>query len=69
MTRAEFEARCEAEEALYLRQLEWSHISRQLDAAYAAMRDGDDSFLTRQRVGRLEALLAVLQGHPEALAG
>ncbi|KMS91731.1 hypothetical protein ACZ91_08810 [Streptomyces regensis] len=68
MTRAEFEAQCEAEEAAFLRELEWRHITRQLEALYGAVRAGEGSEYTRQRIRRLEALQAALQGFPEALA-
>jgi hypothetical protein len=68
MTRTEYEAQCEAEEAAWERELEWRHITRQLEALYGAVRAGDDSAYTRQRIGRLEALQAALQGFPEALA-
>ncbi|MFJ3226481.1 hypothetical protein ACIPJS_24490 [Streptomyces sp. NPDC086783] len=68
MTREEFIAQCEAEEALFLRELEWRHITRQLEALYAAQAAGDDTTRTRQRIGRLEALQQALCGFPEALA-
>ncbi|MET9309232.1 hypothetical protein ABZX68_28620 [Streptomyces cellulosae] len=38
-----------------------------LDVLYRRQHKGDRSALTRQRVERLEALLAALQGYPEAL--
>ncbi|MGW8659596.1 hypothetical protein ACWGMU_23240 [Streptomyces diastaticus] len=38
-----------------------------LDCLYRLQRRGDRTELTRQRVGRLEAVLTALQGHPEAL--
>ncbi|OKK02736.1 hypothetical protein AMK26_24440 [Streptomyces sp. CB03234] len=68
MTRAEFEAQCEAEEAAFLRELEWRHITRQLEALYGAVRAGNGTEHIRQRIRRLEALQAALQGFPEALA-
>jgi hypothetical protein len=68
MTRAEFEAQCEAEEAAFLRELEWRHITRRLEALYGAVRAGDGSVRTRERIGRLEALQQALMGFPEALA-
>ncbi|GLV74975.1 hypothetical protein Shyhy02_29750 [Streptomyces hygroscopicus subsp. hygroscopicus] len=68
MTRDQYAAQCEAEEAACERELEWRHITRQLEALYGAVRAGDGSVYTRQRIGRLEALQAALQGFPEALA-
>lgn len=68
MTRAEFEARQEAEEAAWFRQVEWQRITRQLEALYGAVRAGDGSVRTRERIGRLEALQQALMGFPEALA-
>lgn len=68
MTRAEFEARHEAEEAAWFRQVEWQRITRQLEALYGAVRAGDDTVRTRERIGRLEALQKALMGFPEALA-
>lgn len=68
MTRAEFEAQCEAEEAAFLRELEWRQITRKLEALYGAVRAGEGTEYTRQRIRRLEALQAALQGFPEALA-
>lgn len=68
MTRTQFEAQCEAEEAAILRELEWRHITRQLEALYGAARAGDGSTRTRERIGRLEALQQALMGFPEALA-
>lgn len=68
MTRTEFEAQCEAEEAAFLRELEWRHITRQLEALYDAVRAGEGTEYTRQRIRRLEALQAALQGFPEALS-
>jgi hypothetical protein len=43
-------------------------LTKRLDALYAAQWRGDRTLLTRQRVERLEALLAAFQGHPEALS-
>lgn len=43
------------------------YISFRLDCLYRRQHKGDRSVLTRQKVERLEALLAALQGHPEAL--
>jgi hypothetical protein len=68
MTRAEFEARQEAEEAAWFREVEWKRITRQLEALYGAVRAGDGSVRTRERIGRLEALQQALMGFPEALA-
>ncbi|MFE9050375.1 hypothetical protein [Streptomyces rubiginosohelvolus] len=68
MTRAEFEAQCKAEEAAWFREVEWRHITRQLEALYGAVKAGDGSEYTRQRVGRLEALQQALMGFPAALA-
>lgn len=47
---------------------EWRVIVRRLDALYARQMAGDDSILTRQRVGRLEALQMALCGFPAALS-
>jgi hypothetical protein len=52
-----------------LREAEWLHISRKLEALYGAVLAGDESVYTRRRIARLEALLAVLEGFPEALRG
>ncbi|MFE9381111.1 hypothetical protein [Streptomyces sp. NPDC006855] len=68
MTRAEFQAQCEAEQAEYLRKLEWSHITHQLEALYGAQAAGDSSGYTRQRITRLEALQQALMGLLGALA-
>ena len=66
--RAKWEAEQEAQEAAWFRQVEWQRITRQLEALYGAVRAGDGSVYTRQRIRRLEALQAALQGFPEALA-
>ncbi|MFE9136200.1 hypothetical protein [Streptomyces sp. NPDC007355] len=68
MTREERVAALEAEEAAWFRELEWQRIARRLEALYAAQRAGDGSAYTRQRVTRLEAVQAALQGFPGALA-
>ncbi|MBQ0974756.1 hypothetical protein KBZ00_27040 [Streptomyces sp. RK31] len=39
-----------------------------LDVLYRRQHKGDRTALTRQRVERLEALLAALQGFPDALS-
>ncbi|MEW2321675.1 hypothetical protein AB0926_11295 [Streptomyces griseoincarnatus] len=39
-----------------------------LDVLYRRQHKGDRTVLTRQRVERLEALLAALQGFPDALS-
>jgi hypothetical protein len=67
--RAQWQAEQDAEDAAWERQLEWRQITRKLEALYGAVRAGDGSAYTRQRIGRLEALQAALQGFPEALAG
>lgn len=69
MTKEQFLAQCDADEASMLREAEWHQIDRQLTALYRAVRAGDDSVRTQQRVTRLEALQAALCGFPEALAG
>ncbi len=48
--------------------IEWRHISRRLDALYAAQSAGDRTVYTAQRIRRCEALLAALQGCPAVLA-
>ncbi|MGJ7879963.1 hypothetical protein [Streptomyces rochei] len=68
MTLAEFEAQCEAEEATFLRELEWRQITRKLEALYGAVRAGDGSVRTREHIGRLEALQQALMDFPKALA-
>ncbi|MGW0987918.1 hypothetical protein ACWD46_17065 [Streptomyces sp. NPDC002486] len=68
MSREQWEAAQEAEEAAWFRQVEWQRITRQLEALYGAVRDGDGRVLTRERIGRLEALQQALMGFPEALA-
>lgn len=47
---------------------EIEHLTRRLDALYAAQRGGDGSVYLTTRVKRLEAVLSALQGYPEALA-
>ncbi|MFE3382534.1 hypothetical protein [Streptomyces anulatus] len=68
MTREEFQSQCDAEEAALMRLAEWKHIARTLEALYGAVRAGDSSTHTRQRIGRLEALQQALMGFPGALA-
>ncbi|MBT2440319.1 hypothetical protein J7E93_09395 [Streptomyces sp. ISL-36] len=68
MTREEWTAVQEAEEAAWFRELEWRRTARRLEALYAAQTAGDGSAYTRQRVERLEAVQAALQGFPAALA-
>jgi hypothetical protein len=68
MTREEWAPAQEAEEAAWFRELEWRRTTRRLEALYAAQRAGDGSTYTRQRVSRLEAVQAALQGFPGALA-
>lgn len=43
------------------------HLTSRLDHLYRQQHLGDRTEPTRQRVARLEAVLAALQGHPEAL--
>lgn len=43
-------------------------LTARLETLYMAQHGGDGTLLTRQRVERLEALLAAFQGHPEALS-
>ncbi|WP_158708304.1 hypothetical protein [Streptomyces sp. NRRL S-455] len=69
MSRAAREAAQEAEEAAWFRQVEWQRIERTLNGLYARQLAEGGSVLLRQRIKRLEALLATLQGHPGALAG
>ncbi|GAA5704472.1 hypothetical protein AQJ43_23540 [Streptomyces avermitilis] len=68
MTREQWETTQEAAEAAWFRKAEWQRITRQLEALYGAMRAGDTSVYTRQRIGRLEALQQALCGFPEQLA-
>ncbi|MFD4633346.1 hypothetical protein ACFVYR_34990 [Streptomyces sp. NPDC058284] len=68
MTREEFQAQCDAEEATFSLEAEVRQISRNLDRLYRAMAAGDTSQYTRQRIRRTEALLAALQGFPAAMA-
>lgn len=68
MPREQWEAAQEAKEAAWFREIEWRRITRQLESLYVAVRAGDGSAYTRQRIGRLEALQAALQGFPAALA-
>ncbi|MFG2884251.1 hypothetical protein ACGFYV_18465 [Streptomyces sp. NPDC048297] len=58
MTREEYAAQCDAEEVAFNRELEWKRIARTLEALYGAVRAGDSSVYTRQRITRLEALAA-----------
>ncbi|MEJ1200175.1 MULTISPECIES: hypothetical protein [unclassified Streptomyces] len=51
------------------REYEWRYTSHRLEKLYSAMRAGDTSTYTSERVARLEAVLAAMQGHPSALAG
>ncbi|MEU6391062.1 hypothetical protein [Streptomyces sp. NPDC046939] len=67
MTREEFRAQCDAEEAAFNRELEWRQITRKLEALYGAVRAGDSTAYTRQRITRLEALQQALMGFPGAL--
>ncbi|MER6531589.1 hypothetical protein [Streptomyces sp. NPDC001508] len=66
---AQWQAQQDADEAAFRTELEYRRITRRLDALYAALRAGDDSVLTRQRIARLEALQQAFMGFPEALAG
>jgi hypothetical protein len=68
MSREDWEAAQEAEEARFYREVEWKRIARTLEALYGAVRAGDGSVRTRERIGRLEALQQALMGFPEALA-
>ena len=69
MTREEFDAQCQADEAELLRLFEWKQIEKALSALYRARHAGDDSMLTRQRIDRWERLQQAFLGAPEALAG
>ncbi|MFF0161802.1 hypothetical protein ACFYRY_30320 [Streptomyces sp. NPDC005263] len=68
MSREDWEAAQEAEEAAFYREVEWKRIARTLEALYGAVRAGEGTEYTRQRVSRLEALQQALMGFPEALA-
>ncbi|MDH6214669.1 hypothetical protein [Streptomyces pseudovenezuelae] len=68
MSREDWEAAQEVEEAAFYREVEWKRIARTLEALYGAVRAGDVSARTRERIGRLEALQQALMGFPEALA-
>lgn len=68
MSREDWEAAQEAEEAAFYREVEWKRIARTLEALYAAVVAGDSSTYTRQRIARLEALQQALMGFPGALA-
>ncbi|MFD9108711.1 hypothetical protein [Streptomyces bottropensis] len=67
-TREEFQAEMDEFDAVMLRKEEWNYLDRKLNALYKLQFEGDTSELTRQRVGRIEALQAVLCGDPAALA-
>ncbi|MFB8417300.1 hypothetical protein ACFC63_17510 [Streptomyces albidoflavus] len=56
-----------SEEAHACLAAEVLHLTFRLDHLYRQQHQGDRTEPTRQRVARLEALLAALQGHPEAL--
>ncbi|MFE7626323.1 hypothetical protein P8A18_15970 [Streptomyces castrisilvae] len=43
------------------------YLTARLEEAYEAQYMGDETFLTRQRIARLEGLLAALQGFPEVM--
>ncbi|MFE4577335.1 hypothetical protein [Streptomyces chartreusis] len=64
---AQWQAKQDADEAALRTEVEYRHITRRLDALYAAQRAGDDTVLTRQRIGRLEALQQAFMGQPQAL--
>ncbi|MGV2916367.1 hypothetical protein [Streptomyces alfalfae] len=66
--RAQWQAEQDAKEAAWERELEWRQITRKLEALYGAVRAGEGTEYSRQRIRRLEALQAALQGFPEALA-
>ncbi|MGW7045323.1 hypothetical protein ACWGDT_22000 [Streptomyces avermitilis] len=68
MTCEEYAAQCDAEEAALNRELEWKRIARTLEALYGAVRAGDGTVRTRERIGRLEVLQQALMGFPEVLA-
>lgn len=58
----------EADEHAWFTELEWQRVARKLEALYAAQKAGDATQYTRQRVARLEALTAALQGFSGALS-
>ncbi|WP_404784194.1 hypothetical protein [Streptomyces pristinaespiralis] len=66
-TRAISLALSEADEHAWFTELEWQRVTRKLEALYATQKAGDSSAYTRQRVQRLEALQAALQGFPDSL--
>ncbi|WP_405544233.1 hypothetical protein OG590_17395 [Streptomyces goshikiensis] len=66
MSREEWAAQ-EAEEAAWFRECEWQRIARRLEVLYAAQLAGDRSRYIGERVTRLEAVQAALQGFPGAL--
>lgn len=57
-----------AEEIAWHTESEWRRIAGKLESLYARVSAGDDSVHTRERIGRLEAMQAALQGFPGALA-
>ncbi|MFZ3595446.1 hypothetical protein [Streptomyces sp. BH104] len=63
-----YEAVGEAQEHDQRTADEFRRVSAKLEALYAAVRAGDTSTLTRQRVERLEALQAALCGFPGQLS-
>ncbi|KND45319.1 hypothetical protein [Streptomyces stelliscabiei] len=67
-TREAFQSEMDEFDAVRLRKEEWNYLDRKLNALYKLQFEGDTSELTRQRVGRIEALQAVLCGDPAALA-
>ncbi|ASQ95526.1 hypothetical protein CGL27_22845 [Streptomyces sp. 11-1-2] len=68
MSREDWEAAQEAEEAAFYRECEWKRIERTLSVLYVRQRLEGDSVLLRQRVDRLERLQQALCGSPEQLS-
>ncbi|MGW7712694.1 hypothetical protein ACWGKK_00060 [Streptomyces chartreusis] len=68
MTREQRLNQWEADEAAWVREVEYLTISRRLDGLYAARSAGDRSVYLAQRIDRTERLLQAMLGFPEQLA-
>ncbi|MFJ8929095.1 hypothetical protein ACIRLA_21205 [Streptomyces sp. NPDC102364] len=68
-TRERVTQQLEEQEAALYRECEFKRLERTLNGLYARQVAEGPSVLLRQRTQRLEAIMAALQGHPEALAG
>ncbi|MFH9432340.1 hypothetical protein [Streptomyces sp. NPDC017230] len=58
----------EARDIAWNREYEWRYTVHRLEKLYSAQQAGEANPYTRERVARLEAVLAAMQGHPGALA-